>query len=243
MLEDDKNHAVRFDAAHYFTPTAAAQGRVSLDFHVDREPNAGRYLVLEATERLSGDTDQVAASIESLATDHLREATGTSARIHDDGYSITIQADVPAAAGHARDETVRSPAATETGRSLTAPQSAALPELELAIRGVLPAHERHHTQTLALRIANNLPTQKEVVNAYYRPTLAEVLDHHGHRMDARIEGRIEGRDEPAVPSSLKTTHLSFPQHPSTALNHRPISTRPAATSYAIVPGERVDLEP
>lgn len=238
MLEDDKNHAVRFEAAHYFAPTHDGPGRISADFIVDREPNAGRYLVLEATEILWGDTDQVAASIESLATGYLRQATGTSARIRDDGYSIHIETDIPPATGNTTETAVNTPSA-ETPEPPTAAQSETLFQLEMAIHHLLPADERQHTGALAQLIANDLPSQAQVVNAYYRPTLAEVLDYHERRMDA-YAGRGE---EPAVPSSLKTTQLSFPQHPSTALTHHPRSVVATETAYAFETGERVYLEP
>ncbi|MGY2747881.1 hypothetical protein [Arthrobacter sp. UYCu723] len=222
MLEDDNDHAVSFEAAHYFAPAYNRPGRVTVDFHVDREPNAGQYVAGEAAKLLHGDLDRVAGIVESLATDHLREVTGTSARIHDDGYTISIEADLPAAAGHAT-ESVHSPNA-ETERQLSAAHTGDLVELELAIGSVLPAHERHHAETLAQLIARELPSQAEVVQAYYRPTLNEVLTDH--------ERRFDPSPEPDLPPSLKAARLSFPQHPSAALIHPPLSAVATATSYA-----------
>lgn len=233
MLEDDTNHAVRFEAAHYYAPADTGPGRVSVDFHVDRKPNAEPYVAGEAATLLFGDLDRVAGIVESLATDHLREATGTSARIHDDGYSVSIEADVPAAAGNVTEHTVHSTAA-ETQRPLAAEQTEALFELELALGSVLPAHDRHHAETLARLSANELPSQAEVVQAYYRPTLNEVIEEH--------ERQFDPFPEPDLPPSLKTAQLSFPQHPSAALIHPPLSAVSTATAYALSPGTRVELE-
>ncbi|MBE4720570.1 hypothetical protein [Pseudarthrobacter sp. AB1] len=233
MLEDDKDHAVRFEAAHYIAPAYNHPGRVTVDFHVDREPNAGQYLAGEAATLLSGDLDRAAGIVESLATDHLREATGTSTRIHDDGYSVSIEADVPADAGNVTEKTVHSPAA-ETERPLAAEQTEVLFELELAFQSVLPVHDRHHAETLARLIAKELPSQAEVVQAYYRPTLNEVLEEH--------ERRFDPLPEPDLPPSLKTAQLSFPRHPSAALIRPPLSAVATATSSALSPGTRVELE-
>jgi hypothetical protein len=233
MPENDKDHAVRFEAAHYFAPAYSHPGRVSVDFHVNREPNAGRYIASEAANLLYGDLDRMAGIVESLATDHLREATGTSARIHDDGYTISIEADIPTAAVDATEKAVHSPS-TGTKRPVAAAQTGDLDELELAIGSVLPANDRHHAQTLAHLIAKELPSQAEVIRAYYRPTLHEVLEEH--------ERQFDPFPEPDLPPSLKTTQRSFPQHPSAALIQPPRAVVATSTYHAISPGTRAELE-
>jgi hypothetical protein len=233
MLEDEHSNAVRFETAHYFAPAYIQPGRVSVDFHVDREPNAGQYIAREAANLLHGDLDRMAGIVESLATDHLREVTGTSARIHDDGYTISIEANVPAAATHPTENAVHSPDA-ETVRPVAAAQSGDLVDLEQAIGSVLPAHERHHAETLACLITSELPSQADVVQAYYRPTLKEVLDDH--------ERRFDPFPEPDLPPALKAAKLSFPQHPSAALIQPPRAAVATATYHAITPDTRVELE-
>jgi hypothetical protein len=233
MPENDKDHAVRFEAAHYFAPAYSHPGRVSVDFHVNREPNAGRYIATEAANLLYGDLDRMAGIVESFATDHLREATGTSARIHHDGYTISIEADIPAAPVDATGKTVHSPS-TETERPLAAAETGDLDELVLAIHSVLPAHDRHHTETLARLIAKELPSQAEVIQAYYRPTPNQVIEEH--------ERQFDPFPEPDLPPSLKTTQRSFPQHPSAALIQPPRAVVATSTYYALSPGTRVELE-
>jgi hypothetical protein len=231
MREDDNNHAVRFETAHYFAPAYNQPGRISVNFQVDREPNAGQYIAREAANLLHGDLDRVAGIVESLATDHLREATGTSARIHDDGYTISIETDIPATAGHSTEKPVRSPAAQTT---LTAARTDDLLEIEQAIGSVLPAHERHHVETLARLITSELPSQAEVVRAYYRPTLNEVLDEH--------ERRFNPFPEPDLPPALKAAQQSFPHHPSAALTQPPRAAVATTSYHSGSPGTRVEPE-
>lgn len=153
-------------------------------------------------------TDQVAGTIESLATDHLRKATGTCARIHDDAYSINIRAEL-----HVDSRT--SQADTPT---LTRDQTAALPGIELAVRNVLPFEVQEHASSVAARIAKELPTQAQVIDAYERPTLSEVIDHHQRQFSPSL----------GKPVALNTYLRSFPTHPVAALTDSP-TTRKAAT--------------
>lgn len=232
MPENDKDHAVRFEAAHYYAPADTGPGRVSVDFHVDREPNAGRDIASEAANLLHGDLDQMAGIVESLATDHLRDATGTSARIHDDGYTISIETDIPTAAVDATEKTVHSPSTERL--PMAASLTGELDELGLAIGSVLPAHDRHHAETLARLIATELPSQAEVIQAYHRPTLHEIIEEH--------ERRFDPFPEPDLPPSLKTTQQSFPQHPSAALIQPPRTVVATSTHHANSPGTRAELE-
>lgn len=233
MLEDETNHAVRFETAHYFAPAYNHPARVSVNFQVDREPKTGQYIAGEAANLLHGDLDRVAGIVESLATDHLRETTGTSARIHDDGYTISIETDIPAAAMHPTEKSVHSPGA-QTERPLPAMHAGAPVEIEQAIGSVLPDHELHHAETLARLIISELPSQAEVVQAYYRPTLNEVLDEH--------ERRFNPFPEPDLPPALKAAQQSFPHHPSAALTQPPRAAVATTTYHSGSPGTQVEPE-
>ncbi|MGO4591823.1 hypothetical protein [Paenarthrobacter sp. 2TAF44] len=203
------------DDAYYVEPTTSEPAQIVMGFKVDRKPSNGKYLVDDVTRILDAGTDQVAGTIESLATDHLRKATGTSARIHDDGYTINIRAEL-----HVDSRT--SQADTPT---LTRDQTAALPGIELAVRNVLPFEVQEHASSVAARIAKELPTQTQVIDAYERPTLSEVIDHHQRQFSP----------SPGQPVALNTYLRSFPAHPVAALTDSPTPPKAATHSTATIP--------
>jgi hypothetical protein len=170
-------------------------------------------------------------SIDNVATRHLQELTGTKARIAEDGYAITIEANVP---GTPEDLKHRAAfgAGGDTASPLTADQESVLPELTRSIEAALPWHERHHTETLALMVAKEIPPTADVVRSSDQVTLAGVIEHHERRM---------GTDEVQVPASIRLAGLSFPQHPGAALHNTDTATSAsagAARSHRISP----DLE-
>lgn len=213
MLHEDINGAPRLAEAHYVKAFGAEPERVLVEFAIDRQPDPDRYLVGRAAILLQGGTDNVAGIIESLATDRLRSVTGTSGRIHDDGYAVTIQANLPVGS---RDSTVPSGHSTaqETPTALTPAQAAAVSDLEHAISAVLPDHHRGHAPNLATMVAKELPGRDQVIEAYQHPSLQDVIQGYQERYDPEPAA-------PAGPGILKHYQLSFPQHPATALNTAP----------------------
>ncbi|MFJ6376315.1 hypothetical protein ACIQH9_11395 [Pseudarthrobacter oxydans] len=210
-LETDSHHepAPRVETCTYQETTAARPAHIHLELSVDRDFNpANLERQRAAEERLIGGTDQVCGSIDNVATRHLQELTGTSARIANDGYSVSIDMDRPVAPADRAHRT-----APDTGRDagppLTADQESALPELTRSIEAALPPLERDHTQTLAMMVAAELPSPADVISSSDRVTLAEVIEHHERRM---------GSDQAPLPASIRLAELSFPQHPSAALH-------------------------
>lgn len=226
--------APRVEICTYHRATDSRPGRIYLQLSVKRDFNpANLERQRAAEERLSGGTDQVCGSIDNVATRHLQDLTGTTARIVEDGYAVSIEMDVPAATETAPQRTT-SGAGREAGLALKADQELVLPELVQRIEVVLPPQERHHTATLALLIAKEVPSPAEVIRSIDRVTLAEVIDHHEHRM---------ARSTPTpVPTSIRIAKLSFPQHPGAALHHSTDTTSAepagAARTHHVVP----DLE-
>ena len=234
-LETDTRHepARRVETSTYQEATAERPAHIHLELSVERDFNpANLERQRAAEERLVGGTDQVCGSIDNVATRHLQELTGSRARIVNDGYAVSIDMDLPAAP---EDRTHRR--APDTGRDagppLTADQESVLPELTRSIEAALPPLERHHTQTLAMMVAAELPSPADVIRSSDRVTLAEVIEHHERRM---------GSDQASLPASIRLAELSFPQHPSAALHSSTDSTSagPAGTarSHHVVP----DLE-
>ncbi|MFJ4264617.1 hypothetical protein ACIPYU_19425 [Paenarthrobacter nicotinovorans] len=186
--------------AYYIEPTVSEPGQVVAEFNVPTKPTPGKHLIEDATRILvDAGTDHVAGTIESLATDYLRNATGTTARIHDDGTILSIRAQLPA-----DNNTLRADTAVLNGA-----QSEALPCIEQAVRNALPAQVQEHATALAVTIAKELPEPAQVTDAYNQPTLAEVLDHHQRRYGPPLVTPL--------PAALQTYQRSFPAHPSAAL--------------------------
>lgn len=222
----------RVRSSTYQQATASRPAQVFFELRVDRDLNPENLARLQAAEeRLIGGTDQVCRSIDNVATHHLQDLTGTKARIVEDGYALTIQVDVP---GTLEDHKHR--AASGTGRDaaspLTADQQSVLPELTRSVESVLPAHERHHTETLALMVAKEMPSTADVIRSSDRVTLAEVIEHHERRM---------GSDQAPLPAPIRLAELSFPQHASAALHNADttaLASAGTARSHRISP----DLE-
>lgn len=210
--------AARVEICTYHRATDSRPGRIYLQLSVERGFNPANLVRQRAAEeRLGGGTDQVCGSIDNVATRHLQDLSGTSARIVEDGYAVSIETDVPAATESAPQRT-SSRTGTEAGPALTADQELVLPELVQRIEVVLPPQERHHTGSLALLVAKEVPSTADVIRSSDRVTLAEVIAHHEQRMDRLTPMPL--------PASIRIAELSFPQHPSAAL-HRTTDTTSA----------------
>lgn len=220
---DQDQPTPRVQLSTYQPATAARPGHIFVELRVDRESNPANLARQRAAEeRLNGGTDQVCGSIDNVATRHLRELTGTKARIIDDGYAVTIEMDVPAAPVTEKHGT-GSGGGINAGHPLTADQESALPELVRSIDAALPPHERHHSETLAHMVAQEIPSTADVVRSSDRVTLAEIIEGHERRMDSYTQMPL--------PASLRIAKLSFPQHPSAALHQSATTTTgPASTA-------------
>ncbi|WP_142060030.1 hypothetical protein [Pseudarthrobacter sp. B4EP4b] len=216
--------AARVQICTYRQATDSRPGRIYLQLGVERDFNpANLQRQRDAEERLSGGTDQVCGSIDNVATRHLQDLTGTRARIVEDGYAVSIEMPIPDATEDAPHQPI-SGAGTDAGPALTADQELVLPELVQSIETVLPPQERHHTQTLALMVAQDIPSTADVISSSDRVTLAEVIAHHEHRMD---------RYTPMpVPASIRLAELSFPQHARAALHYSTDTTSPGPAGTA-----------
>ncbi|MFJ4268373.1 hypothetical protein ACIPY1_17595 [Paenarthrobacter nicotinovorans] len=214
--------------AYYVEPTVSEPGQVVAEFNVPTKPTPDKHLIEDATRILvDAGTDHVAGIIESLATDHLRNATGTTARIHDDGTIISIRAQLPV------DNNIF-PADT----ALNSAQTQALPGIEQAVRNALPAQAQEHATALAVNIAKELPERAQVTDAYNQPTLSEVMDHHQRRYGPPL---VQPLATP-LPAALQTYQRSFPAHPSAALTGTTETATASTTSTTRTPHQQLGHE-
>jgi hypothetical protein len=202
--------------AYYVEPTISEPGQVVVEFNVPATPTPGKHLIEDATRILvDAGTDHVAGTIESLATDYLRNTTGTTARIHDDGTIISIRAQIPVYNNTSLADTALNNAQTE-----------ALPGIEQAARNALPLQVQEHATALAVTIAKELPEPAQVTDAYNQPTLSEVLDHHQRRYGPPL---LQPLATP-MPAALQTYQRSYPAHPSAALTGTTETAKASTTS-------------
>lgn len=206
--------ASRVNWSTYRQATDTRPAQVFVELRVDRDLNPANLARQRAAEeRLVGGTDQVCGSIDNVATRHLQELTGTSARVAEDGYAVTIEMQLP----QSQEGPVNGVLST-----LSADQESVLPELTRSLEAALPRQERHHTESLARMVAKEIPPMEDVIRSSDRVTLAEIIDHHERRMGTEIA---------TLPASVRLTGLSFPQHPGAAL-HNPQNNVPASTTAA-----------
>jgi hypothetical protein len=236
LTEHDYAHepASRVNWSTYQQATDIRPAQVFLELRVDRDFNPANLARQRAAEEcLIGSTDQVCGSIDNVATRHLQELTGTQARIVEDGYAVTIEMDVPGTSESLKHRTA-SDAGAYAGPPLTADQNSLLPELVQRIETVLPPSERHHTETLAIMVAQEIPSTADVVRSSDRVTLAEVIEHH--------ERRMESYNQIPLPASIRIAELSFPQHPRSALHHSADATSPGPAGGTRSHSIAADLE-
>lgn len=170
-------------AAFYRPANSTYPAHISVELTVEREFNPATLARSDSAHQALHDGNlQVEMSIHNVATAHLRELSGTSARIDDDGYAVTIEMNLPTRPEHGGTDTL----ASTTGKAepaLTADQQALLPDLTTAIETCLPAHLQQHTHALAHGVAREVPTTADAVAAYEKVTLAEIIEHHERRTE------------------------------------------------------------
>lgn len=214
MLNEDTSGAPRLAEARHREANESHPEHVHVMFDIERGP--GMHLLDKATQLLHSSDYLVGGVIDDLATEHLRNATGTTASIGEDGYAVFITATIPPGPA----ATAAPPA--DTTRTalvpLTPEQAAVQPAIEEALTQALPASRVQHAGVLAEQVAKELPTRNQVTDAYNRPTLDEVIDKYAEQYDP--DGRF------LMPKSLRTVALSYPHNATAA----PAAAAPAAAA-------------
>ncbi|MCF3140832.1 hypothetical protein LRQ04_16370 [Paenarthrobacter sp. AR 02] len=214
MLNEDTSGAPRLAEARYREANESHPEQVYVRFDIERGP--GMHLLDKATQLLHSSDYLVGGVIDDLATSHLRNTTGTTASIGEDGYAVIITATIPPDSvgldSPGGDTTRTAPAV------LTSEQAAVQPAIEEALTEALPASRVQHAGVLAEQVAKELPTRDQVTAAYHRPTLDEVIDKYAEQYDP--DGRY------LMPKSLRTVALSYPHNATAA----PAAAAPAAAA-------------
>nr|CAD47871.1 hypothetical protein [Paenarthrobacter nicotinovorans] len=87
MLNKDITGAPRLAEAHYQEANGHDPEHVCVIFDIERRP--GMHLLDKASALLHSSDYLVGGVIDELATEHLRNATGTTASIGEDGYAVS----------------------------------------------------------------------------------------------------------------------------------------------------------
>uniref|UniRef100_UPI003F493AAB hypothetical protein n=1 Tax=Paenarthrobacter ureafaciens TaxID=37931 RepID=UPI003F493AAB len=215
MLNEDTSGAPRLAEAHYREANSNDPEHVYVIFDIDLKPRPGMHLLDKATQLLHSSDYLIGGIIDDLATEHLRNATGTTASIGEDGYAVFITATIPTDPAGTAAPSVD----TRTAQASPTPEQAAvLPAIEEALTEALPSSRKHHAGALAEQVAKELPTRDQVTAAYHRPTLNEVIDKYAEQYDP--DGRY------LMPKSLRTVALSYPHNATAA----PAAAAPAAAA-------------
>lgn len=203
---------LRVTDARYYPASSAEQANIYVELDVNRDVNPANIARTNAAhENLDGGSLHIDASIDEVATERLRERSGTTAHVVEGGYTIAVTINLSAAGRGDR-------------LPLTAAQADQLPALVNAIHSCLPLNERQHAQNLALLVAQQIPARSDVVKTLDRLTLREIIDHHEKKMEAH-----------QAFAAVRLVQRSFPQHPSAALetphNTSPAPVRPAQSAH------------
>lgn len=231
----------------YSRADSSRPARVSLELTVNRDfSRASGDCVAAAHEALDGGARHIDNSIQVVAGDHLTQLSGTRAYVTDNGYAVGVTAAIDDS-GHGGTAPV---ANSDDKRQLTGWQQALIPELVNAVGQCLPEHEKDRANALARNLAADVPSASQVVAAWDRVSLKEVIDRHEERMEAFArdllpndpEVRREAADlQPALQafSAARLAQLSFPRHPAAALEQphpaRPASAPPTLSAHRAGP--------
>lgn len=196
------------------------RGHLRLELALDRVAPREHLLnavLAEQTER----TYALPGHLDDVALKHLRERTGTSGRITDDAqrFQVILLPPTPLAE---RPPMYGGPDPFLPDgklRELTSAHAAMLPELAAAIGQVTPAKYQPHATDLARLLAQEIPSQADVLRAYQRTSIPETQAEHHAYLDYWSKTPAERNRKPG------TVTLDFPQHPREALHTAP--TNPA----------------
>ena len=95
-------------------------------------------------------------------------------------------------------------------RPLTDAQLDWLPELTARLYGIVPKKQQLHVEDLARKVAQDIPSRTDLLRAYQRTSVTEVLAEYHTR-----KASTPGIDDPTA--SIRTTQLNFPADPRTAI--------------------------
>lgn len=218
-----------------YTPNEFGSGSLGIDVPL-HAPAPREHLIAAATKvRPNASFGTIGFTVDQVAAGHLREATGVTAFIENGGQQIHSQAHVPRPPQHLPSFNETSTPKYGEPRPLTAEQENLLPHLARIVPGLVPPELDAHVKDIAHLAAQEILTTNDVLRAYQRTSITEVLRHYdGPKTPKALSPELE--------KGRRTTHLSFPEHASGALRE-PNHTTPAATAkISVTPAARISYE-
>jgi hypothetical protein len=144
-----------------------------------------------------------------VATRHLQGQTGMDAYITGrDGETARLMTLVPKPLSERPyDASYLQPSAI---RPLTGAQLDWLPELTARLYQILPKKQQPHVEDLAHKLAQDIPSQTDLLRAYQRTSVTEVLAEYHAR-----QASTPGIDD--LTASIRIAQLNYPADPRTAI--------------------------
>jgi hypothetical protein len=215
MSPSETNAGYLGDGTITYKPDDYGSGTLTVELPIDT-PAPRAHLIAAVSELRSDATPgEIAWSVDQVAHGHLTKATGANVLVWRDAQEIHAFAHVPAAPKYNLPTYIEPPAYSNP-RPLTADQEALLPHLTQTVRLVVPSELDAHVNEIAHLAAQEIPTQADILHAYQRTSISEVLRNY--------DGVEESKPlPPEVQQAMRTTLLSFPQHAAQAL-HTPVHT-------------------
>lgn len=248
-----------------YEPEAAAiwGGKITIDLPVD-PPAPRQHLVKAVSDQLligkhheSGDewdgdwadapSVTIQNCIDKVANVHLKDATGSTARIWLGAERLTAWVILPAPLAERPETQLPGPLFKEYApepetylrliehRALTPDQEAILPAVVGAVRDVLPPALQPHLDDISRLVAREIPAAEDLLRAYQRTSIPEVLAEYDRA----------GRPEPLAPEyqqAVKTAQLSFPRRATEALTTaaHAVAATPSKTAAGVSAGPAFD---
>lgn len=214
-------------------PQPGTPGRLVIDVPV-QAPTPRAHLFNAVSALRPDDLPALEFDVDSVATRHLCTATGAGAHITNRGQRIEASIYPPTPLSQRPPIYGETPLYLEATklRTLTAAQEAMLPDVATTVRTVVPTALHPHADDLARLVVQEIPAQADLLRAYQRTSLPEVLAEHDR-------GGIEAKLAAELQRLTKTTRLSFP-HPASEALTTATAVSPATPARAAASGSRTD---
>lgn len=201
-------------------PEPGSPGKLVIDIPV-QAPAPRAHLLNAASALRPDDLPALEYDVDSVATRHLHNETGAGTRITSHAQRIEARIYPPTPLSQRPPLYGETPPYLETSklRTLTPAQEALLPDIATTVRTVVPPALHPHADDLARLVVQEIPAQADLLRAYQRTSLPEVLAEHD-------SGGITAKLAAELQQLTTATRLSFPHPASEALT----TTTPASTA-------------
>jgi hypothetical protein len=239
-------------------------GTITIDLPVD-PPAPRQHLLKAASERLSIEAsddwpdewfderpENIEHCLDKVATHHLRNATRSNAYIRQGAERLTAPVFLPTPllerpyAQLSASVYESKPVFDGYGqaakyldytkpRELTSYQEGILPKVIESVRDIVPSALQPHVDDIAYLVAQEIPSQADLLHAYQRTSVPEVLaEYHRESQPQQLP--------PEYQQAVKTAQLDFPRHATEAVRTASpaVASSPARTHAGISAGHAFD---